>query len=1340
MKRIPGLVAILAALVLALMLGTNARAQYNWHNGATKPIQAGDIFIYRIGDGSQPVTNIGQSVFLDEYTPAAIAAGTANPTTPITPYQSIMMPTNWIGGEAPLIGEGPGSEEGLMTLSTDGRFLVIPGYAASIGQVTNPVYASFPNLSTNQTLSSSPTTNAVTISDIPRVVALLDGNGHVYMSSLITNVDMDTDDIRSAVSLDGTNIWAAGNGHNITYTMRGSLTSTQVCKSVQTPVRAIGIFGASGSPMLYVDRNQSIYEATNSTFVISNVVSISCLVTNYNNCTNVYSYTTNWVGNTTNRVGCTTNITYGTISSIIITTNQPYCTTNATGCVTNFAYVPMNPFGGAMPVYMTTTNFALLPGDMTGGGTNNLLSANGFVMFNLGNAGPTPGAPDTLYICDGYAVGFLGENSPRGGGVLKFCYTNGNWQSVGSANYIGGIGGENAFAVTGVENNPTNVVLYFTEGTNAVLYTFTDYTGYMGNPQDNGYGNGQNGQAYNATLWNVGVPVNIRGIAMAPQGGDSGTITPTGAQPSVGPPYGPYFRGPQGGPFNPSSYTYSLANFAADSNWLWSVTTSGTNIFAASPSRGGTLSPLTANGGSVTISITPNGTIATGMNGGQTYTEQILFHLGTNFVSQLGTLVVDAFYITPTTNFISVGPLHGPFSPASTIYTISNATPGTLTWSAFTSNTWDSLSVSSGSVGGGHSANITVSIVPGVANAIPYYGSYADYLVLSNVNAGTQISTSPEIILQVGFGVFDNFGDASEFTNGNVAGQSNWRGSSTAINPVQVNNGVYTVPGGCVNANGTSQQPYKYVASGPLTNPFTAFCTNINGNVTNVFGCNPVPTYACMGMLITFTNAPSSPNYVFGMGSSFLTWNDAGILYAGSGQYKWTTELNAYETGGGPHGNNTYSLGTTYPVFLVSDFVNSNAWVFVGPPTNDLPTLLSQVPNAQAEGSTSDESGPSWFAVWSDGQSDCNYCAGASPQAWTEIILGQYSACPGAEQPGYTCSRVAASTNFADVYTWVMAGLSAPPTASFTNNPSSGQTNLTVNFYDTSAGSPNSWQWSSGDCSYSYLQNPSFVYSNAGTYYATLTAISQSGASANIATQVITVAAGPAGAPPVACFTPTEPVPLEVCVSDCSTGSPTILSYLWTFGDGIGTSSLSNPPCYTYANAGTYLVSETVSNAIGTNTISQSVTVITPFQGWQNQYFSGGSLNANAAAGKDVYGTGMSNTNKFLTGFAGNAASAYLHVISVAKQSGAATNVVVTYLGASGDSTYQPGVAMRTNVLEYTTGTANGSYSTNSFASTGQTNILSGGTGLGTQASMIDTNGAGAGNTTRYYRVRVLLP
>ncbi len=115
----------------------------------------------------------------------------------------------------------------------------------------------------------------------------------------------------------------------------------------------------------------------------------------------------------------------------------------------------------------------------------------------------------------------------------------------------------------------------------------------------------------------------------------------------------------------------------------------------------------------------------------------------------------------------------------------------------------------------------------------------------------------------------------------------------------------------------------------------------------------------------------------------------------------------------------------------------------------------------------------------------------------------------------------------------------------------------------------------------------------------------------------------------------------------------------------------------------------------------------------------------------------MSNTNQYLAGFNPTNATAYLHITAVSRTN--ATDVRVDYLGASGDSSRTPPLVSRTNVLEFTTGTVNGSYSSNNFASTGQTNILSGGIGLGTLANMVDPGGA-TNKPSRYYRVRVLVP
>lgn len=151
------------------------------------------------------------------------------------------------------------------------------------------------------------------------------------------------------------------------------------------------------------------------------------------------------------------------------------------------------------------------------------------------------------------------------------------------------------------------------------------------------------------------------------------------------------------------------------------------------------------------------------------------------------------------------------------------------------------------------------------------------------------------------------------------------------------------------------------------------------------------------------------------------------------------------------------------------------------------------------------------------------------------------------------------------------------------------------------------------------------------------------------------------------------------------------------------------------------------------------ISVYDPFAWWQLNYF-GSTNNPNAAPGADYTGTGMSNTNKFLAGFNPANPAAYLHIISIVEQPVAGnTNIVVTYLGANGDNTYAPGVASRTNVLDYTTGDANGNYTNGGWQDTGQTNILSGGNGSGIVTNMVDS-AIPAPSATRYYRVRVLLP
>ncbi len=152
------------------------------------------------------------------------------------------------------------------------------------------------------------------------------------------------------------------------------------------------------------------------------------------------------------------------------------------------------------------------------------------------------------------------------------------------------------------------------------------------------------------------------------------------------------------------------------------------------------------------------------------------------------------------------------------------------------------------------------------------------------------------------------------------------------------------------------------------------------------------------------------------------------------------------------------------------------------------------------------------------------------------------------------------------------------PVAEFTGTPTSGTTPLNVAFSDLSSGVVTSWAWTFGDGGTSSLENPSHVYSAAGTYSVALTATGPGGSDVENKINYI-VANQPA---PVADFSgsPTSgTVPLVVAFNDLSSGAVT--SWSWTFGDG-GTSTLQNPS-YNYASAGTYDVTLTATGPGGSD-------------------------------------------------------------------------------------------------------------------------------------------------------------
>ena len=149
----------------------------------------------------------------------------------------------------------------------------------------------------------------------------------------------------------------------------------------------------------------------------------------------------------------------------------------------------------------------------------------------------------------------------------------------------------------------------------------------------------------------------------------------------------------------------------------------------------------------------------------------------------------------------------------------------------------------------------------------------------------------------------------------------------------------------------------------------------------------------------------------------------------------------------------------------------------------------------------------------------------------------------------------------------------------FSATPLVGCAPFSVNFTDQSTGNPNYWKWDLGNNTVSFLQNPSTIYLNPGTYTVKLVIRNAAGTTDSLTkTQYIIVNARPntnfSAAPLTGCF------PLPVTFTDLSTpGSGTITSWLWDFGDG-NTSTQQNP-VHTFSAAGNYTILLVVTNSNG---------------------------------------------------------------------------------------------------------------------------------------------------------------
>ncbi|ACL17090.1 PKD domain-containing protein [Methanosphaerula palustris] len=166
-------------------------------------------------------------------------------------------------------------------------------------------------------------------------------------------------------------------------------------------------------------------------------------------------------------------------------------------------------------------------------------------------------------------------------------------------------------------------------------------------------------------------------------------------------------------------------------------------------------------------------------------------------------------------------------------------------------------------------------------------------------------------------------------------------------------------------------------------------------------------------------------------------------------------------------------------------------------------------------------------------------------------------------------------------YCGIFSILTDKAVADFTATPTTGYAPLSVQFNDTSKGSPTNWSWDFGDNATSTEQNATHTYTAAGLYSVNLTASNSLGSTHLQKTDYITVLDRPGL--PEANFTANVTngtAPLAVQFNDTSLGG-NLTAWSWVFGDG-ATSTEQNP-VHTYAAGGNYTVNLTVTNSGGSN-------------------------------------------------------------------------------------------------------------------------------------------------------------
>jgi PKD repeat protein len=165
--------------------------------------------------------------------------------------------------------------------------------------------------------------------------------------------------------------------------------------------------------------------------------------------------------------------------------------------------------------------------------------------------------------------------------------------------------------------------------------------------------------------------------------------------------------------------------------------------------------------------------------------------------------------------------------------------------------------------------------------------------------------------------------------------------------------------------------------------------------------------------------------------------------------------------------------------------------------------------------------------------------------------------------------------------------------------PYSGSAGIAVSFSSSGSTDPDgtiaSYAWSFGDGGTSTLANPTHIYTSAGSFTATLTVTDNQGATGTDQASVTISGGGGGNLAPAAQaggpYSGTSGSAISFSSAGSSDPDGAIASYLWDFGDG--TTSTQANPAKSYAAAGSFTATLTVTDNLGATGTDQAIVTVT---------------------------------------------------------------------------------------------------------------------------------------------------